>query len=132
MHVSNSYMNFPQIKNQLVLFVSDISPSIEWQQFAEANDWEMLYHDDLFSVLGAFVMLMPGVIVVDRTCKLGNEALYHLEDVLVTAPQSPVIIVEIGTADQKYQRDSITHIGVSASALPLHLISQLAVNPSPF
>ncbi|MFW5709476.1 MAG: hypothetical protein ACOCX5_04570 [Chloroflexota bacterium] len=112
-------------ENQLLLYVSDQLPDEEWQHFATNYNLEMLHHSDLLSALGAFIMLMPGIVVIDRRSAVGNEAMSHMEDVLHTAPQSVLIIIELGVPDCVARYGSVLRLGAATGVSPTHILAQL-------
>jgi hypothetical protein len=106
------------LENQLILFVSDQPPTTNWQRFLDQYPVQVLFHDDLFSALGAFVMLMPGIVIVDRYSAVGIEALSHIEDVLGTAPQPLLILIELGSTDCTAQHGNVVRVGAPLDTTP--------------
>lgn len=113
------------LENRLLLYVSDQLLDKEWQHFATNHNVEMLHHSDLFSALGAFVMLMPGIVVIDRGSVVGNEALSHIEDVLHTTPQPVLIIIELGVPDCVAQYGVVVRLSAASDASPTHIMARL-------
>jgi hypothetical protein len=114
--------------NRLLLYVSDQSPDEDWQSFATKHNVEMLHHSDLLSALGAFVMLMPGIVVIDRGSAVGNEAMSHIEDVLHTSPQPLLVIIELGVPDCMARYRSVVRLGASSDASPTYILTRLQDN----
>ncbi len=111
-------------ENQLLLYISDQLPEGKWQQFAIRQQWEITYQSDLLAALGAFMMLMPGIVIIDRRSEVGNEALLHIEDVLHTIPQPMLVIIELGVPDCMAQHGAVLHLGAPADASPVAVLSQ--------
>lgn len=105
-------------ENRLLLYVSDRSPDEDWHQFAVNHKWEILYHDELLAALGAFIMLMPGIVVIDRRSAVGDEALSHIEDVLHRTPQPLLVIIELGVPDCVTRYGSVVRLGAAADISP--------------
>ncbi|NJL56167.1 hypothetical protein HC928_14025 [bacterium] len=112
-------------ENRLLLYVSDQSPDEDWHQFAVNHNCEMLYHDELLAALGAFIMLMPGIVVIDRRSAVGNETLSHIEDVLHTIPQPLLILIELGVPDCMARYRSVVRLGASSDASPAYILTRL-------
>lgn len=112
-------------ENQLLLYVSDESPNEDWQHFANSYDWEVLQYQDLLSSLGAFIMLMPSIVVIDRRSVVGSEALSHIEDVLSTTPQPMLIVIELGVPDCMAQYGSVVRLGAASDVPPVHILTRL-------
>jgi len=110
-------------ENQLLLYISDQLPDEEWQDFATNYNLEMLHHSDLLSALGAFVMLMPGIVVIDQRSAVGNKALSHIEDVLHTTPQPLLMIIELGVSDCISRYGSVVRFGAAADISPDAVLS---------
>jgi len=112
-------------ENRLLLYVSDQLPDEEWQHFATDYNLEILHHSDLLSALGAFVMLMPGIVIIDRRSAVGNEAVSHIEDVLHTMPQPVLIIIELGVPDCAARYGPIVRMSAASDASPTHIMARL-------
>jgi len=112
-------------KKQLLLYVSDQSPEREWQHFADNHNLEMLYHDELLAALGAFIMLMPGIVVIDRHSAVGDEALSHIEDVLHTTPQPLLAIIELGVPDCIARYGAVVRLGSASDISPAAILAQI-------
>lgn len=113
-------------ENQLLLYVSDQSPDEGWQHVAANFNWQMLHHSDLLSALGAFVMLMPGIVVIDRRSAVGNEATLHIEDVLPTAPQPVLFIIELGVPDCMARYGRVVRLGAASDSSPTDILKRLS------
>jgi hypothetical protein len=111
-------------QNQLVLYVSGQPPTADWQRIAGDYNWELLYHSDMLNALGTFVMLMPGIVVIDRDSAVGAAVLAHIEDVLHTTPQPQLIVIELGVPDCVARFGSVVRLGAAADAAPGPILSQ--------
>jgi hypothetical protein len=112
-------------EDQLLLYVSDQPPDEAWQHVAINYHWQMIHHSDLISVLGAFVMLMPGIVVIDRLGSVGNEALSHIESMLDNLPQPMLIFIELGIPDCTSPREWGMRLGRLAGTSPGTIFSQI-------
>ncbi len=113
-------------ENQLLLYISDQLPDEEWRQFASSQQLEIMHQSDLLSALGAFVMLMPGIVVIDCRSTVGNEALSHIEDVLPTTPQPMLIVIELGVPDCIAQSGPVVRLGAAADISPEYILGRLS------
>lgn len=112
------------LETRLLLYVSDQTPDEAWQHFATNYKLEMLHHSDLLSALGAFVMLMPGIVVIDQRSAIGNEVVSHIEDVLHTTPQPLLMIIELGVPDCISRYGSVVRLGAAADISPDAVLSR--------
>lgn len=108
----NANGRYRLMQNRLLLYISEHPPGCDWLQLAADNNWELLHHADLMGALGAFIMLMPGVVIIDRSGALGNEALSHIEDVLPTQPQAQLLLVEQGLRDFIAWDNAVLRVGL--------------------
>jgi hypothetical protein len=94
------------------------------ERFARRERFSAGCQSDLLAALGAFTMLMPGIVIIDRRSEVGNEALLHIEDVLHTIPQPMLVIIELGVPDCMAQHGAVLHLGAPADASPVAVLSQ--------
>lgn len=113
-----------KLYNQLLLYIADQPPAPAWDQLAGHYRWDVLHHSELLGALGAFVMLMPGIVIIDRQSAVGGAVLAHLEDVLATMPQPLLIVVELGMPDAVTRYGPVVRIGATSAESAVCLFSQ--------
>lgn len=126
MHQKNANTPLPIPQNQLLLYISDETPHKDWLYLASCYNWDVLHQRDLLSALGAFIMLMPGIVVVNRRSVVGSEAMSHIEDVLPTTPQSRLILIELGVRDGMARYGVVVRLGAAANASPVCILARMA------
>ena len=102
-------------ENRMLLFISDRHPPAVWTNSARRYNWHLLHEAALLRALGAYVMLMPDIIVVDKDSAVGAEALDHIEDVLHTPPQLKQVVIELCDCQCIYRKGEVVR-----ACLPVH------------
>lgn len=125
---SDSMKETTLLENQLLLYIGDEPPGEDWRRFASDYSCEMIYEGDLLTALGAFVMLMPGIVVIDRRSTVGSEALSHIESVLNNSPQPLLILIELGVPDLVARDGHVVRLGAAFCASPACILSRLHTN----
>ncbi|MFQ3647020.1 MAG: hypothetical protein SNJ83_12520 [Aggregatilineales bacterium] len=114
------------LDDKLVLFVSRSVPNEAWQGIAKRHCWEMIACDEMLPALGVFVMLMPDIVILDGCDALGIEVGAHIQDVIDTAPQRLVIIIELGRVANVTRAGNVLRMQVMAHASPAEIMSLLS------